>query len=113
MTISPQRILGCVLPSSHPYLGKGDNLVLSGVAGDEVVEVGDDVEADGAGQVVPVFRNMTMLMVMVVMMVMVMVEVNIMTMIVVMYSCSWGQRQRWRRKEQSRGGWRFSFSENT
>ena len=53
MTISPQRILGCVLPSSHPYLGKGDNLVLSGVAGDEVVEVGDDVDADRAGQLVP------------------------------------------------------------
>merc|ERR550517_558260 len=28
-------------------------LVLGGVAGDEVVEVGDDVDADGAGQLVP------------------------------------------------------------
>ena len=36
-----------------------------------------------------------------------------MVMMVVMFSCSWGQRQRWRRKEQSRGGWRFSFSEKT
>jgi len=30
-----------------------NNLVLSGVAGDEVVEVGDDVHTDGAGQVIP------------------------------------------------------------
>ena len=29
------------------------DLVLGGVAGDEVVEVGDDVDADGAGQLVP------------------------------------------------------------
>merc|ERR1712140_36792 len=34
-------------------LGEGHNLVLSGVAGDEVVEVGDDVDADRAGQLVP------------------------------------------------------------
>ena len=68
--LTPKNIGMCIVKlASHPYLGKGDNLVLSGVAGDEVVEVGDDVEADGAGQVVPVFRNMTMLMVMVVMMV--------------------------------------------
>ena len=63
--LTPKNIGMCIVKlASHPYLGKGDNLVLSGVAGDEVVEVGDDVEADGAGQVVPVFRNMTMLMVM-------------------------------------------------
>ena len=67
--LTPKNIGVCIVKMpSHPYFGKGDNLVLSGVAGDEVVEVGDDVEADGAGQVVPVFRNMTMLMVMVVMM---------------------------------------------
>merc|ERR550517_1153802 len=29
------------------------DLVLGGVAGDEVVEVGDDVDADGAGELVP------------------------------------------------------------
>ena len=29
-----------------------DDLVLGGVAGDEVVQVGDDVDADGAGQLV-------------------------------------------------------------
>ena len=29
------------------------DLVLCGVAGDEVVQVGDDVDADGAGQLVP------------------------------------------------------------
>merc|ERR1711910_18049 len=34
-------------------LEEGHNLVLSGVAGDEVVEVGDDVDADRAGQLVP------------------------------------------------------------
>ena len=30
-----------------------NNLVLRGVAGDEVVEVGDDVHTDRAGQVIP------------------------------------------------------------
>ena len=30
-----------------------NNLVLSGVAGDEVVKVGDDVHTDRAGQVIP------------------------------------------------------------
>ena len=34
-------------------LGELHNLVLCGVAGDEVVQVGDDVDADGAGQLVP------------------------------------------------------------
>jgi len=34
-------------------LCESNNLVLGGVAGDEVVEVGDDVHADRAGQVVP------------------------------------------------------------
>merc|ERR1719288_432430 len=34
-------------------LEEGHNLVLSGVAGDEVVEVGDDVDADRTGQLVP------------------------------------------------------------
>merc|ERR1712112_605380 len=34
-------------------LEEGHNLVLSGVAGDEVVEVGNDVDADRASQLVP------------------------------------------------------------
>merc|ERR1711928_138163 len=33
------------------------DLVLGGVAGDEVVEVGDDVDADGAGELVPVLGD--------------------------------------------------------
>merc|ERR1719234_2955818 len=32
---------------------KCNNLVLGGVAGDEVVQVGDDVDADRAGQLIP------------------------------------------------------------
>ena len=52
--LTPKNIGVCIVKMpSHPYFGKGDNLVLSGVAGDEVVEVGDDVDADGAGQLVP------------------------------------------------------------
>ena len=39
------------------HLCESNNLVLGGVAGDEVVEVGDDVHADRAGQVVPVFNK--------------------------------------------------------
>ena len=34
-------------------LEERNDLVLGGVAGDEVVEVGDDVDADGAGELVP------------------------------------------------------------
>ena len=35
------------------YLEELHDLVLCGVAGDEVVQVGDDVDADGTGELVP------------------------------------------------------------
>merc|ERR1712223_1160925 len=38
-------------------LGELHDLVLCGVAGDEVVQVGDDVDAEGAGQLVPGLRD--------------------------------------------------------
>ena len=38
-------------------LGELHDLVLCRVAGDEVVQVGDDVDADGAGQLVPGLRD--------------------------------------------------------
>ena len=55
-----------VLWLSSPHLCKGNYLVLCGVAGDKVVKVGDDVEADRAGQIVPVkILNMIMMVVLV------------------------------------------------
>merc|ERR1719266_89785 len=50
------RLKGCPQQATKgvAYLFcKCNNLVLGGVAGDEVVEVGDDVQADRAGQVIP------------------------------------------------------------